>query len=54
MKKCERCGLKEAKINFNMLESSMKLCTNCFNKRMSEELEVDLEQLIETFSLKDY
>jgi hypothetical protein len=54
MNKCERCGSKEAKVNFNMLESSMNLCTNCYNKLMSEKLEVDLEPVIETFSLKDY
>ena len=54
MNKCEVCGSKEVKIHFNMSERSMKLCSNCFNELMSEELEVELEPLIETFSLKDY
>ncbi|MCM3586987.1 hypothetical protein M3182_14710 [Mesobacillus maritimus] len=32
----------------------MYLCTHCYNDLMAEELEIDLEPLPETFSMKDY
>jgi hypothetical protein len=54
MNKCEHCGSNEAKVNIKMEAIGMHLCTNCYNELMSEELEVDLDQLVETFSLKDY
>lgn len=54
MNKCERCGSNEAKVRYTIEAISMDLCMNCYNELMSEELEVDLEQLVETFSLKDY
>lgn len=54
MNQCERCENNEAKVSLKMDAISMHLCSKCYNQLMSEELEVDLEQIIETFSLKDY
>jgi hypothetical protein len=54
MNRCEHCGTEEAKIHLNSLEANMKLCGNCYNILMSEELEVELAPLTDTFSLKDY
>jgi hypothetical protein len=51
---CEQCGLKKAKIHLKMLDTTMTLCENCYNKLMSEELEVELDALRDSFSLKDY
>jgi hypothetical protein len=53
MNKCERCGSSKPTISLQMEEDSMYLCSNCYNDIMSEELEVELQQLAETFSLKD-
>ncbi|WNS75183.1 hypothetical protein RRV45_20270 [Bacillus sp. DTU_2020_1000418_1_SI_GHA_SEK_038] len=54
MDKCERCGTNEVKIILKDGATSKRLCNNCYNEIMSDELGVDLEQLIESFSLKDY
>src|SRR4051794_25399459 len=54
MNKCEQCGSANVKVILTNEASSMHLCMNCSNEQMSEELEVDLEQMIETFSFKDY
>ncbi|MBY0097315.1 DUF7713 domain-containing protein [Mesobacillus maritimus] len=54
MNRCERCDLNKAKVRFQMDEKSTYLCIHCYNELMAEELEVDLEQLIEIFSVKDY
>jgi hypothetical protein len=51
---CERCGCNEVKVHFKMDEITKHLCNDCYNELMSEELEVNIEPLIETFSLKDY
>jgi hypothetical protein len=54
MNKCERCGSTKVKVHLKMGENYKHLCANCYNEYMSEELDVDLEPLVETFSLKDY
>ncbi|MFS0774841.1 hypothetical protein ABC255_02215 [Neobacillus sp. 3P2-tot-E-2] len=54
MNKCERCGSNNTKVHLTMDEGTMHLCMDCYNQLLSEELEVDLEPLIESFSLKDY
>ncbi|MDQ1000387.1 isocitrate dehydrogenase kinase/phosphatase [Neobacillus niacini] len=54
MNKCERCGSNKVKVTLKMEEINIDLCTNCYDEFMSEEIEVDLEQLVETFSLKNY
>ncbi|MFZ7942517.1 DUF7686 domain-containing protein [Neobacillus sp. 19] len=50
---CERCERNEAKVHLKMEATSMHLCTNCYNQLMAEELEVDLDQLLESFAMKD-
>ena len=50
---CERCEGTEAKVHVKMEPDSMHLCTNCYNQLMAEELEIDLDELVETFSMKD-
>ncbi|XJZ27036.1 hypothetical protein ACF5W4_17195 [Bacillota bacterium Lsc_1132] len=50
---CEHCESKEAKVHLKLEHATLHLCTNCYNELMAEELEVDLDQLIETFSIKD-
>ncbi|MGQ4669012.1 DUF7685 domain-containing protein [Metabacillus halosaccharovorans] len=54
MNNCDHCESNEVKVHFNSEESSMNLCSNCYNELMSTELEVEIEPLIEPFSLKDY
>lgn len=54
MNTCERCGSSEVKIHFTMDEIRMDICNDCYNELMSEKFEVELEPLIETFSLSDY
>jgi predicted ribosome-associated RNA-binding protein Tma20 len=54
MNKCEHCGSYDARVSLAMEEKSMKLCLTCYNEIMSEELEVDVEPLVDSFSLKDY
>lgn len=54
MNQCERCESNNAKVCLKMEAASMHLCMNCYNELMAEKLEVDLEPLVETFSLKDY
>ncbi|RKJ30026.1 hypothetical protein D7X33_41950 [Butyricicoccus sp. 1XD8-22] len=54
MNKCEHCKSNEVKVYFNGSIESIYLCIDCYNKIMSEELGVELEQLIESFSVKDY
>ena len=53
MKWCEQCESKEAKVFLDSETTSLQLCMDCHNELMEEELEVDLDQLAETFSLKD-
>ncbi|WP_099354724.1 DUF7713 domain-containing protein [Fredinandcohnia onubensis] len=50
MNRCEHCESNKVKIIFG----SMYLCNDCYNELMVEDLEVELEPLIESFSLKDY
>ena len=56
MSLCERCELNKAKVRLDNSaeESSMYLCTDCYNEIMVEELEVNIEPLIESFSIKDH
>lgn len=54
MNLCEHCETTEAKVRLTMETTTLHLCSNCYNELMAEELEVELEQLIESFSLKDY
>lgn len=54
MNKCEHCGFNEVKVHLNGESGNMSVCTDCYNKFMADELEVELESLIESFSLKDY
>jgi hypothetical protein len=49
MNKCEHCGSNDVKVHLKMWEDYLHLCSNCYNEFMSEELEVDLEPLVETF-----
>ncbi|MDR7002175.1 hypothetical protein [Neobacillus niacini] len=51
---CEQCGSGKVKVFLDMEAGTMQLCLNCYNERMSEELEVNLEQMVDSFSLKDY
>ncbi|MCM3763916.1 hypothetical protein [Neobacillus niacini] len=51
---CERCELSEAKIRLHMESDSMHLCNDCYNELMAEDLDVTLQPLLETFSIKDY
>jgi len=43
MNKCKHCGSNEVKIHFNAEDGRMLFFTDCYNKLMAEELEVDLE-----------
>ena len=54
MNKCEHYESNEAKVHIKMEATSMRLCNKCYNALMSEELEVDLVQPVDNFSLKDY
>jgi len=54
MNRCEQCKTFEAKIRLQTESNTMYLCNDCYNELMAEELEVDLEQLAKTFSVKDY
>lgn len=54
MNKCEHCGSNEVKVHFNTETDIMYLCIECYNKMIGEELEVDLEPLIDSFSAKDF
>lgn len=54
MSRCEQCGFKEVKIRLTAEENTIVLCLNCYNEQMAEELEVDMEQIAETFSLCDF
>jgi hypothetical protein len=54
MIKCEHCGSNNVKFHLSVDDNSVHLCSNCYNKSMTEELNVALEPLVETFSLKDY
>lgn len=54
MNLCERCGSAEVKVHIQGESVSKHLCMNCHNELMAEELEVHLEPLIDSFSLKDF
>jgi hypothetical protein len=54
MTTCEHCGSDRMKVILTVEEKTLHLCRNCYNELLSEELEVELEPLVETFSLKDY
>jgi len=54
MNKCEQCGTNEVKVHLNRELDSIYLCIDCYNMIMGEELEVDLEPLIDSFSAKDF
>ncbi len=54
MNLCESCEAAEAKIVLSMEPNSMHLCSNCYNELMAKELDLKLEQLPDTFSLKDH
>ena len=54
MNQCEHCESNEVKVRINMEGTSVHLCTRCYNELMAEELEVVLEELSDTFALKDY
>ncbi|WP_139187732.1 DUF7686 domain-containing protein, partial [Bacillus tuaregi] len=54
MNKCEHCGSNEVKVHLNGEDGSQLFCMECYNKFMAEELEIDLEPLIESFSLRDF
>ncbi len=53
MAKCDACGLREAKIHLSIEDDQLSLCNDCYNEYMAGELEVELEELLESFSLKD-
>jgi len=52
MNNCEWCGTDEAKIHLKGVTSS-NICTHCYNALMSEKLGIELEQLIESFTMQD-
>lgn len=52
MNKCEWCGTGEAKIHITG-ETSGNICHHCSNALMSEELGIEVEQLIESFTIED-
>lgn len=54
MNLCERCESAEVKVHIHSESVSVHLCMNCHNELMAEELEVHLEPLIDSFSLKDF
>ena len=54
MNQCERCESNDVKVHFRMDATTLHFCSDCYNDFMAEELEVDLEQLTDTFSLEDY
>lgn len=54
MNLCERCKTNETKVRLEMETNYLFLCMNCYNALVAEDFDVDLEQLIESFSLKDY
>ncbi|MCR2823790.1 DUF7713 domain-containing protein [Lederbergia panacisoli] len=54
MNKCEKCGSDEAKVRFTAGEDTSVLCLNCYNEQMAKELEVNVEQLAEAFTLNDF
>lgn len=52
MIKCESCGINEAKIYLTG-ETSGNMCKDCYNALMSKKLDVEVEQLIESFTIED-
>lgn len=54
MNLCEHCGTNRVKVYFNMEEKSLQLCNDCYNEIMAEDLEVDLEHLLESFTVEDH
>ncbi|MDS9472198.1 hypothetical protein [Sporosarcina pasteurii] len=52
MNQCEWCGTGEAKIHLTG-ETSSNVCNHCYNALMSEELGIEVEQLMESFTMKD-
>ena len=54
MNLCDQCESNAAKVRFGNEPDSVDLCMDCYNQLMADELEVDPEPLIESFSLKDY
>lgn len=51
--KCSHCGMKKVKVNLQIKGELLHLCNDCYNKMMSDELNVNLEQVIESFTLVD-
>lgn len=55
MSKCEHCESKETKHVLSISkDNSLYLCSDCYNELMAEELGIDVEPMIDSFSLKDY
>lgn len=54
LKLCERCGNREVRVHLGIDEDRMSLCSHCYNELMADELDVELEQLPESFVLKDF
>jgi hypothetical protein len=54
MPKCEQCGTRDVKVHFGSGDETEKLCSSCYNDMIAENLGVELEPMIESFTLKDY
>jgi hypothetical protein len=54
MKFCEKCKVNEVKVHFDTGMSSLTLCIGCYNEMMAEGLDIEMEQLPKSFSVKDF
>jgi hypothetical protein len=54
MAKCEQCDTRDVKVHFGSGDEIEKLCSSCYNDMIAEDLGMELEPLIESFTLKDY
>lgn len=50
---CESCDCTEAEISLQMDEGSLNLRNDCDNALMAVEVDVDLVEVVENFSLMD-
>ena len=53
MAKCDSCRSNEVKAHMSVEDGQMNLCNDCYNEYMAGEVGVELEDLLESFSLKD-
>ncbi|WP_053360953.1 hypothetical protein [Bacillus sp. FJAT-27251] len=54
MSRCERCDSREANIHFDLEGTSLYICHDCYSEIMAEEMDVQLEEVAQSFSVKDF